>query len=190
MGTLRHLYKAPDVLIDALGICVNNGLDLKLVIVGEGKYRSGLESQVAILGLAERVRFCGFLPAGDAVRAMLDQSDIFVLPSRQEGLPRAMIEAMARGLPCIGSAVGGIPELLPLEDLVLPGNIGTLERKISEVVSDPKRMSRMSARNLEKAKEYREEALCQKRIAFYRELERRTLAYVDKRKMTSNQARA
>lgn len=167
VGMLRHLYKAQDVLIDALGICVDDGLDLKLVVVGEGKYRSELESRVAASGLTERVRFCGLLPAGDAVRAMLDQADLFVLPSRVEGLPRAMIEAMARALPCIGSTVGGIPELLPPENLVPSGSVGALARKIREVVTDPERMSQMSARNLEKAKEYRTDILRERWVAFY-----------------------
>jgi len=59
-------------------------------------------------------------------------------------MPRAMIEAMARGLPCIGSAVGGIPELLSSEDLVSRGDAGALALKIMEVVSQPDRMTRMS----------------------------------------------
>jgi len=176
VGMLRHLYKGPDVLIDALGICVGNGLDLRLIIVGEGKHRSELESRVATLGLAERVHFCGLLPAGDAVRAMLDEAHVFVLASRQEGLPRAMIEAMARALPCIGSTAGGIPELLPPEDLVPPGDAVALARRIRQVLSDRHAMARMSARNLEKAKQYREEVLRERRIAFYRHIREATEA--------------
>lgn len=167
VGTLAQLYKAPDVLIDAVALGVQQGLDLELILVGDGKHRADLEAQAAALGLGDRVRFLGRLPAGDAVRAQLDQADLFVLPSYQEGLPRAMVEAMARGLPCIGSTVGGIPELLSSEDTVYPGDAAALAHKIREVVMDPQRMSRQSARNLEKAQDYKDEVLNKRRVAFY-----------------------
>jgi len=127
------------------------------------------------------VRFAGRLPAGEAVRAELDGSDLFILPSYQEGLPRAMIEAMARGLPCIGSTVGGIPELVPEEDRVRAGDAAGLARRIREVVSDTERMARMSARNLEKAAEYREDVLRARRNAFYRYLRQATSEYLQAR---------
>ena len=174
IGTLGQLYKAQDVLIDAVAICIKEGLDLKLILVGDGKHRRQLESQAKNLGLEERVCFRGWLAAGDAVRQELDQADLFVLPSHQEGLPRAMIEAMARGLPCIGSRVGGIPELLFSEDMVSAGDVAALADKISEVVTDSERMASMSARNLKKAKGYREYILRQRRNAFYRYLREKT----------------
>jgi glycosyltransferase involved in cell wall biosynthesis len=167
VGSLAQLYKAPDILIDAVGLCLRAGLELNLVLVGEGKHRAELEARARAQGLSERVRFLGQLPAGKAVRAQLDQADLFVLPSKTEGVPKAMIEAMARGLPCIGSTVGGIPELLPPEDMVPPGDAVALAAKIRAVLTDPERMARMSARNLEKAQEYCEEILRQRRIAFY-----------------------
>lgn len=176
VGTLAQLYKAPDVLIDGVAACVREGLDLKLILVGDGKHRTELEARAAALGLEDRICFRGQLTTGNAVRAQLDQSDLFVLPSHQEGLPRAMIEAMARGLPCIGSTVGGFPELLPPEDMVPPGDVAALARKIREVVTNPERMARMSARNLEKAKEYRDEVLCEQRSVFYRYLRGKTEA--------------
>lgn len=181
VGTLARLYKGPDVLIDAVTICLRDGLDIRLVVVGDGRYRPELEAKAAALGLLERVDFVGQLPAGEAVRRKLDEADLFVLPSRQEGLPRAMIEAMARGLPCIGSTVGGIPEVLPSEDLVSPGDPVALACKIREVVTDPVRMARMSARNLEKAKEYGKEILRQRRVEFYQYVRAVTEAWIRSR---------
>ena len=180
VGSLAQLYKAPDVLIEATARCSQDGLDVQLVVVGDGRHRPELEAQAAALGLGGRARFLGHLPAGDAVRAQLDGADLFVLPSRQEGLPRAMIEAMARALPCVGSTVGGIPELLPPEDLVPPGDAGALAHKIRDVLSDPERMARMSARNLEKAREYCEDVLRARRIAFYTYVRERTQAWLEK----------
>ncbi|RUR76290.1 hypothetical protein PCC6912_44620 [Chlorogloeopsis fritschii PCC 6912] len=174
VGTLAQLYKAPDVLIDAVAICVREGLDIKLTLIGDGKHRTELEAQVRALGLGKRVSFLGVLPAGDAVRHQLDRADLFILPSHQEGLPRAMVEAMGRSLPVIGSTVGGIPELLPPEDMVPPGDATALARKIQEVLTNPERMALMSARNLEKAKEYTDEILHEKRIAFYQYVREQT----------------
>ncbi|HTU17126.1 MAG TPA: glycosyltransferase [Gemmataceae bacterium] len=179
VGTLEQLYKAPDRLIEAVAVCVRRGLDLRLVFVGGGQYQPVLAAQAATLGLGERVVFLGQVASSDAVRATLDSADLFVLPSHCEGLPRAMIEAMARALPCIGSRVGGVPELLPDEDLVEAGDVTGLAAKISEVLADPERLARMSARNLEKAGEYRPEALRERRLAFYRHVRDRTRAWLD-----------
>jgi glycosyltransferase involved in cell wall biosynthesis len=174
VGTMAQTYKGQDVLIDAVSSCVNSGLDLHLVLVGDGKHRPEFEARAAAAGLGGRVQFVGQVPAGSAVRSYLDKADVFVLPSRTEGLPRALIEAMARALPCIGSRVGGIPELLPDEAMVPPGDAAALAAKIRAILSDPAVLARMSIRNLAKAGEYTEEKLRSQRLAFYREILERT----------------
>lgn len=189
VGTLAQLYKAPDVLIDAVSLAVREGLDLRLTLVGDGKHQSELEARARDLDLGERVCFLGALPPGEAVRAQLDGADIFVLPSHQEGLPRAIIEAMARALPCIGSTVGGIPELLPAEDLVPPGDVSALAEKLREVATDPVRRARMSARNLERAKEYREDVLSERRIKFYCHVKGATEAWLKSQDASTGESR-
>jgi glycosyltransferase involved in cell wall biosynthesis len=168
VGSLENPNKAVDVQIDALARCVNSGLDARLVVVGGGRLRPGLEAQARSLGVADRVDFRGSLPAGAAVRAVLDGADLFVMASRTEGLPRALIEAMARALPCIGSAVGGIPELLPPECLVPPDDAAALAGKVTELAADPQRLAQMSARNLAAAGDFRDAVLCERRETFYR----------------------
>ncbi|NJN56170.1 MAG: glycosyltransferase family 4 protein [Leptolyngbyaceae cyanobacterium SL_5_9] len=167
VGTMDQLYKAPDVLIQAVAHCVKAGLDLTLTLVGDGQYRADLERQARRLGIGDRTYFCGQLANRTAVQRYLDQADLFILPSRQEGLPKAMMEAMARALPCIGSIVGGIPELLPAEDLVPPGDVTALTAKIQEVVQHPDRMSQMSARNLATASQFDQKTLQAQRAVFY-----------------------
>ena len=181
VGSLAQLYKGPDVLLDAVGICIGQGLDLRLALAGDGKYRPYLEDMVTGLGLSERVRFAGELPPGKEVRAELDAADIFILPSRTEGLPRAMIEAMARALPCIGSKVGGIPELLLAEDMVPAGNAVALAQKIMEVARDPIRLAGMSRRNLAHSKQYHESLLRQSRIQFYEYVRAKTAEWFTSR---------
>ncbi len=178
VGSLEHMYKGPDVAIEALRRSVRQGMNLGLVLVGDGRQRKKLEAQCVAAGVGDRVSFLGHLPGSEAVRDELDKADLFLQPSRTEGLPRAMIEAMARGLPCIGSNVGGIPELLPPEDLVPPGSAEALAVKIREVVRDSERMARMSARNLATAEEYREEVLRERRVAFYRHVKEQTEAWI------------
>lgn len=181
VGSLEQYYKAPDVIIAALARLVKAECNLELVIVGDGKYRNALQQLAQDLGVGDRVFFRGMLPAGQAVRDELDAADLFVLPSRTEGLPRAMIEAMARGLPCIGSTVGGIPELLPTEDMVPPGDVDALADKLVEVLRNPERMARMSARGVATAKEYLDDVLRARRIAFYRYVREATQAWLHSR---------
>src|SRR5262249_44651863 len=107
----------------------------------------------------------------------LDASDLFVLPSWAEGMPKAMLEAMARGLPCIGSRVGGVPELLPELALVEPGDVAGLGAKISQFARDPELRRSIGARNLEVSRGYHENLLQPKRAVFYRRLRDLTEAW-------------
>jgi glycosyltransferase involved in cell wall biosynthesis len=177
VATLAQLYKAPHILIDAVAVCTMSGLDINLMIVGDGKHRRELERQAIALGLQEKVKFYGVIPSGDAVRVLLDKADVFVLPSYVDAIPRAMIEAMARALPCIGSTVGGIPELLNKEDMVPPGNVAALASKIRYVVTNPELMTSMSARNWEKAKQYDYEVLRQQWNNFYAQVRSHTQSW-------------
>jgi glycosyltransferase involved in cell wall biosynthesis len=188
IGSLAQTYKGLDVLLEAFSTCVRGGLDLRLSVAGDGKHRQELERQAGRLGLSGRISFLGELPAGTPVRELLDGADLFVLPSRTEGLPRAMIEAMARGLPCIGTAVGGVPELLDSDDLAAPGDAASLCKLIRGVCADPDRRARMAARNLRKATEFRTEALTQRRDEFYGNVRRETEGWLAGRRLVKSAA--
>jgi glycosyltransferase involved in cell wall biosynthesis len=177
VGSLEQYYKGPDLLIRAVANGVGRGLDLRLTIVGDGRVRPALDALVTELRCEDRVRFLGQLTGAEVYRH-LDAADLFVLPSRTEGLPRAMIEAMARGLPCVGSDAGGIPELLSADAIAPRGNVAALAEKIGEVITDSQRMTRMSSENLEKARAFRTAMLQQKRIGFYRRLRAVTEAWL------------
>lgn len=93
--------------------------DIELWLAGEGPLRKNLEAQVTELGLQERVRFLGWLRHESLLRLYEEcQVDVVVLPSLDlgsglhEGIPVALMEAMAYGLPVISTTTGGIPELL------------------------------------------------------------------------------
>jgi colanic acid/amylovoran biosynthesis glycosyltransferase len=90
---------------------VKRGHPLRLRLIGDGGDRIRLERQVQQQGLIPMVVFEG-ARSHDATRKLLASADIFVLPSFAEGLPVALMEAMAMEIPCISTYVGGIPELI------------------------------------------------------------------------------
>ena len=177
VGSMEQRYKGYDVLIEAVRECVAAGSGLTLTLVGDGKHRPELESLAADLSVNGRVTFTGELPGHDAVRRVLADSDLFVHPSRAEGLPRVVVEAMAQALPCVASTAGGTPELLPAEDMVAPGDVTALAEKIRAVQSDPARMDRMSERNLTRARQYHRFVLQARRDALLRHVRRCTEEY-------------
>jgi glycosyltransferase involved in cell wall biosynthesis len=120
-----------------------------------------------MLGISEQIVFKGWVGERNEIFDLLDNADIFVLLSRTEGLPRSLIEAMARGLPCICSKAGGIPELLPEEDLVNINDANQFVIKLIEISRDPEKLRQMSQRNIEKVREYSKEAVEEVKKSFF-----------------------
>lgn len=170
VGTMVRSHKGQDVLLRALAECRARGLDLRLTLIGDGGLRPQLESLSRQLGIADVVDFVGRLPPGGAIRDALDAADLYVQPSLSDALPRALIEAMARGLPCLATSVSGVPELLASEDLVAPGDPVALAQGICSLLSNPERMSQASRRNLIAAGDYRDSDLRRRRRTFYEHL--------------------
>jgi glycosyltransferase involved in cell wall biosynthesis len=174
IGAFTQLYKGQDNLLRAVALCRDLGLTLRLTCVGDGRYRPRMETLAKNLRLADAVKFVGEVPHGSAVRKLLDDADLFVLPSRTEGLPRALLEAMARALPSIATNVGGIPELLDQGDLVPPDRPDLLAQQIIRVLSSPKTLTVMSARNLAIARQYHWSRMAPLRQCFLEHLRQTT----------------
>ncbi len=188
VGTLEVPYKGMDVLIDAIAICRKTmNKIVELVIVGDGRCRAELERRAQACGIDRRETFIGRIPSGEAVRNELDRADLFVLASKTEGLPRAMIEAMARALPCIGSDVGGIPELLAPRELVPRNDPHALSQKIADLANSPERMTVLSATNLVKARSYHDSTLRIRRRALLSHLRQATQDWLDQRASTTSE---
>lgn len=109
--------------------------ELTLALVGDGELRGELQLLARRLGLAEAVSFHGEQPK-EEVAELMRQADLFVLPSLVENLPCVLIEAMASGLPCVATAVGGVPDLLDGAGGVLcpPGEPTALAAAISSAL--------------------------------------------------------
>jgi len=174
VGSFTQLHKGHDTLLRAIAHCRDWGVPIRLTCVGDGAYRPQMEDLARSLKLGAIVRFAGEIPHGEAIRKVLDDADLFVLPSRTEGLPRALLEAMARSLPCIATDVGGVPELLDPGDLVPPERPDLLAQRISRVVSSPSTLTAMSARNLEVARRYHWTRMAPRRQSFLEHLRQTT----------------
>jgi glycosyltransferase involved in cell wall biosynthesis len=106
--------KGADVLLDAwerLAARGGLGLEDRLVIVGDGRERPRLEERAEARGLAPRISFAGAVPFAQVPRWM-SASDVLCVPSRSEGTPNVVIEALASGRPVVASRVGGVPEVV------------------------------------------------------------------------------
>ncbi len=119
-------------------------------------------------GIEEHVSFPGVLPAGQ-IPGWLDGLDLYVQPSFQEGLPRGLIEAMARGCPALGSTAGGIPELLGPDCLHRPGDSEALAELIMRAVDDEDWRLEQARANFETAKSYAAPVLDSVRDRFWSE---------------------
>ena len=120
----------------------------KLILVGDGAERSALEARRDALGLGDRVEFLG---ARNDVTEVLMIADAFVMSSTTEGLPMALLEAMAAGVPCVATGVGGIPGLF--EDgrglTVPPRDYRKLADAMTQLARSPELRERIAARALE-----------------------------------------
>ncbi|MPY68378.1 glycosyltransferase family 4 protein [Deinococcus sp. SDU3-2] len=176
VGSLQHWYKGPDIAIRALAQLRAQGLPVTLRIVGQGLKRPECEALARELGVEHACTFVGQRPTPEAVRRDLAQADLFVMPSRTEGLPRALVEAMAQGLPAVGSRVSGIPELLPEDALVTPGSAEEFAEVWGAWARDPVRLTAGSQRNFAEARTYAEPILSAERGDFLKAVRRATQA--------------
>ncbi len=149
VGGFDHPVKGHDVLIRAMAQLATPAA---LTIVGAGGMRAELVGLAKTLGV--RLRMAGELAGAAAVRQEVAQADLFVLASRSEGMPRALIEAMACGVPALATRVGGIPELLPDAQLVEREDVAGLAARIETTLNDSARYAECSQRGIRTALRY------------------------------------
>lgn len=171
IGSLEQMYKAPDIVIEAIALLKKKNIFIQLTWLGDGKYKKNMIDFSYKIGLSSQISFVGNV-SSEKVRKYLSLSDIFVLVSRTEGLPRAIIEAMSMGLPCIGSKVGGIPELLKEDALVNKNSAKELADKIYSFIKEKSIANIHGKENLKEARKYNFSLLQSKREEFYNELKK------------------
>ncbi len=146
VGTLCALRpeKNLSVLIEAFAVCLATHPNLFLLVVGSGPERDRLQAEASARGIAGR---CRFEPTAGDVVPWLNLMDVFVLPSRFEALPNALMEAMACGCAVVASRVGGTPELVTGDTGLLfdHGDVPALVRHVMALVADPAMRERLGA---------------------------------------------
>jgi L-malate glycosyltransferase len=149
---------------------IRRAMPATLLMVGDGPERDDAEREARDLAVAQDVRFLGRI---DTVAPLLQQSDLFVLPTQAESFGLAALEAMACGVPVVGSRAGGLPEVV--EDgksgiLEPPGSVEAMGRRATELLRDPERHRAMSAAAAERALRFDADRIVPMYEAVYREV--------------------
>lgn len=164
-GTVEIAYKGQEYVIRALAKLKEKGnTGFEYHLAGSGNPER-LKQLAESLGVSDQVVFEGSLPH-EAMFDWLDSLDLYIQPSLTEGMPRALIEAMSRGLPGFGSDVGGIPELLGKENTFPKKDEKSIYRKLLDLNSE--KMLEMAKQNFEVAKRFEHDVLNNRRVSFYK----------------------
>jgi glycosyltransferase involved in cell wall biosynthesis len=166
VGSFNVRFKGQDDLLYAAAKVIGSGVDLFLRMVGPGD-AGWIERIAEKLGIWDRVEIVGKLPASQMIY-FIDSLDLYVHTSHLEGLPRTVIEAMSRGVPVVGTAVGGIPELLLSEHLLEAKDTGQLAEMLNAFAGTPMtERLRIGADNYERSLDYNIRVLAERRSTFF-----------------------
>lgn len=165
IGSFIPLKNQKD-LIRSFKIISENYPHSKLDFVGDGPTRDACEKLVQNLELSSKVSFHGQVTGINNIVALLDKAHFFILPSFNEGMPRALIEAMARGLICFGSNRGGISELLDKDYLFSVGDYKQIANKLTWLIKNysTRELDEISLKYIEKAKYFDNDILQNRRF--------------------------
>jgi len=165
VAALFHKEKGVDVTIRALAEARKQDPALRLKVLGPGDKAPWVQCAEEN-GVGDYVEFCGAAPKGEAVLRWVDNIDVYVQASFQEGLPRALIEALSRGAPALASAAGGTGELLPAEWLHRPGDHKRLAEQMLAIRPAALRRE-LAIQNSARAEEYAAGVLDARRSGFW-----------------------
>lgn len=144
--------KGADLLPEIIRICLSTNAALRFVIVGDGPLLEALKRDLDDLGM--NVRFAGALPNNETAR-IIAESELLIMPSRQEGFPRVLIESMALGTAFVSTDVGGVRDIVPREyELVEAGNVAAFADQVLQVISDINLRENLVKSGLHKVKDF------------------------------------
>ena len=172
--TIVHVSNALDddlkghsTVIRTASMLKNKGYNIKVKFIGDGTAIDEFKAYARQMGIDKEVEFTGRISGKENVMKTMRECDIMMFPSRSEGLPRSIIEAMAVGLPVLSTPVAGIPELIDEKYLRLPDDAEGFTEILLRLLNNPDELSEMSINNIKTAGEYTNEVLEKKRNDFY-----------------------
>lgn len=170
IGNLSVKYKGYDVLLKAIECLPENKRKLLRVFFVGGGDQTYLKKIIHKYNLNKQSKIIGKLKAGKEIYEFLDSLDIYIHPSKQEGLPRVVIEAMSRGCPVLASSVAGIPELIDEKYLHNVGNYKKLSKDLIKIIDDKKELKKMATNNFENSKKYKFNVIETRRSSFFQQI--------------------
>lgn len=176
LGTLASLntkFKGQQYVMEAIAKLKSDGKKIKYRLAGGGD-ASYLHSVAKKLDIEDLIIWDGLVPHKD-VFDWFAKLDLYIQPSEQEGLPRALVEAMSRACPCAGSDVGGIPELLQPEDIFKRSSWNSIYSYLKKIRKD--KLKANAKHNYVKAQEYTKTSLAPIREKFYKDFK----SYIESR---------
>lgn len=173
VGNYDFKMKGQEQAIKALVNLAENCI-LELVGAGDKNYLYQLSKK---LGVENRVNFLGTKKSGTEMFNWMDSIDVLLMPSLTEGLPRVMVEGMSRGLPAIGSNVGGIVELIDPNLIYKKGRVEELQKLMQLISCDNKLLLNTAEENFIKAQNFNKFRLDTKRENFYNSIMKGTTTY-------------
>lgn len=157
-------YKGHEYVFKAISDMKKYGINYKYYLIGNGD-NTRLKTIAKKLNIEENIVFVGSL-SHDKVFEEIKKMDLYIQPSLQEGLPRALIEGMSVGIPAIGSKVGGIPELLDNSMIFKRKKVKELKKILSTLSVD--QLKKCAVYNFNKSSQFTSEILNKKRNLFYK----------------------
>ncbi len=170
IGYMDSYRKGQDILIKVAKELQNRKYNFELTFVGDGNKKIEFMELTKKLGLEKNINFIGKVKDKKEILEIIRNSHIFVFPTKSEGLPRTLIEAMSQSLPCLASSVDGIPELLEKDFLIDYDDIEGYVKKIIELINNWKLCISVGKKNYQKALDYRKDKLDVKRNEFYKKI--------------------
>ena len=159
--------KGLDTLIKATEKLLTNNIKIRVFIIGDGPELANLKKLSASLGVNNSVHFLGFI---ENASNLLMAFDLFVLPSKKEGLPYVALEAKQAGVPIITTAVGGLPTIIENKKnglLIKPGSSENLANAIKYACSHMNEMKSMSSTAKDESESYSEQDMIRKTYNLY-----------------------
>lgn len=162
--------KNHELLLQVFGRLSHTNSNLHLDLIGEGELRQRIENMVREMGLETRVTFHG---AQSNVYPYLRQADLFLLPSRYEGIPMTIIEAMGTGLPIVASAVGGVPDMLQngVDGFTVPCEEGQICAACHALIEDEALRERLGRAARKDADRFSAQAMGRRYLEIYTDIQ-------------------